>query len=162
MQKTLNKLADESGDALQVFVCHRETEKNDFEAFRESELLASKAADINKPTFPQRVIIATNYAETSVTFSNIRYVIDSGLILQPTWNAKICSFTYNPKWHSRAGCTQRKGRVGRTQSGEYIRLYSSKAYDSEACFPKQTPPDSQHVVRSTAFYCRYKRQASKI
>ncbi len=123
---------------LDVVVSHAQQDESESKAFLKSERSAQAAAKRGVATTPQRVIVATNYAETSVTLANVRYVIDSGLILQPDWKPDTCSYRYETKWHSKAGCTQRKGRVGRTNSGEYFQLYSSTAYET---FPDQTPPE---------------------
>lgn len=116
---------------LDTFPCHAKTSEEEQSALLESEVKAEQAYRNKKETFPQRVIIATNYAETSVTFSNLRYVIDSGYILQPTWNSESCSKEYKSSYHSQAGCTQRKGRVGRQQEGEFFRLYTKEKYEND-------------------------------
>ncbi len=116
---------------LEVFPCHAKMNNEEHEALLESEEKAEEAYKGNRDTFPQRVIVATNYAETSVTFSNLRYVIESGYILEPKWNSKTCSREYAPSRHSQAGCTQRKGRVGRQQEGEVFRLYTREQFEKE-------------------------------
>lgn len=123
---------------LDVHVSHRQMSPSEHQAFKKSEAVAENAASRGQSTAPQRVIVATNYAETSVTMANLRYVIDSGLILEPGWNPKTCSNRYEPQWHSQAGCTQRKGRVGRTQPGECFRLYTQTEFSS---LQPQSPPE---------------------
>lgn len=120
---------------LEAYACHAQTESDELEAFSASERRAAEAQRRNAMTSPQRVIVATNYAETSVTLSNLRYVIDSGYILEKVWNPVTCSNEFEVRRHSRAGCTQRKGRVGRVLDGEVFRLYTQKDFDDPSLFP---------------------------
>ena len=133
-----DKLKNENENLNNIVVCHAQCTESELKSFKESEQLASDAEKNDSSTKPARIILATNYAETSVTLANVRYVIDSGLILQPDWDPETASSRFDVKWHSKAGCTQRKGRVGRTQAGEYFRLFSQVAF---AEFPDHTPPD---------------------
>lgn len=97
---------------------------------------------IFRPSQRQRIILATNVAETSLTVPGIRYVIDSGL-------ARISRF--DPETHvqhlivepiSRASAKQRAGRCGRVAAGVCVRLYSAADHDSRPAF---TPPE---ILRS--------------
>ncbi len=83
---------------------------------------------IPTPEGKTKVVVSTNIAETSLTIDNITMVIDSGL-------AKLNY--YNPHTHtsslievpiSRASCSQRKGRAGRTAPGICCRLYTQQEY----------------------------------
>jgi len=86
----------------------------------------------------QKIVVATNVAETSITVPGIRYVIDPGL-------ARIAS--YNPRARttkmpickiSRSSADQRMGRCGRVASGVCIRLYSEDDYNAR---PEFTLPE---------------------
>ena len=116
---------------LEVLSCHAQMKKEEHEALEESEKRAEQAFQEGVDTHPQRVIIATNYAETSVTLANLCFVIDSGYVLESIWNAKTCTTEFKSVRHSQAGCTQRKGRVGRKQNGEFFRLYSKEQFQNE-------------------------------
>lgn len=121
---------------LEVFPCHAQLSDSAYAAYKQSDEKAEKAMGRGEPTRPQRVLLATTYAETSVTMSNLRYVIDTGLILQPVWDPETCSTTFESNWHSQDGCTQRKGRVGRVQEGECFRLYTKAEHDAMAVHTK--------------------------
>lgn len=112
---------------LDIHQCH--AQMKEFARFKQSEAKAEQAMERGQPTNPQRVLLATTYAETSITMSNLRYVIDTGLILQPSWDPETCSTAFKPQWHSQDGCMQRRGRVGRVQEGECFRLYTKAEYD---------------------------------
>ncbi|HDL3969661.1 TPA: ATP-dependent RNA helicase HrpA, partial [Mannheimia haemolytica] len=85
-----------------------------------------------------RIILATNVAETSLTIPNIKYVIDTG-------TARISRYSYRTKVQrlpiepiSQASANQRKGRCGRTSEGICIRLYSEEDFNSR---PQFTDPE---------------------
>jgi ATP-dependent RNA helicase HrpA len=82
----------------------------------------------------QKIIIATNIAETSITIPGIRYVIDTGLarISQYSPRTRTTSLPVVPV--SRSSADQRKGRCGRVENGICIRLYSEEDYLSRPLF----------------------------
>jgi HrpA-like RNA helicase len=87
----------------------------------------------------RRIVIATNIAETSLTVSGVRYVVDSGLICQSEWNPDIASGGLPTGPHSQSGMRQRWGRVGRDAPGWVFPLYT---VDQFLSLPKDTPPES--------------------
>jgi ATP-dependent helicase HrpB len=90
----------------------------------------------------QKIILATNVAETSITVEGVVAVIDSGLARvarHSAWSG-LPSLVTEPV--SRASATQRAGRAGRTQPGVCIRLYSKHSYDSRREF------DVPEILRS--------------
>ncbi|MGW8161437.1 MAG: ATP-dependent RNA helicase HrpA, partial [Desulfobulbales bacterium] len=86
----------------------------------------------------QKVVIATNIAETSVTVPGIRYVIDTGLARISTYNLKARTTSLPVSAISRASCDQRKGRCGRVGPGTCIRLYSQEDFLNR---PEYTLPE---------------------
>ncbi len=76
----------------------------------------------------QKIIVATNIAETSLTVPGIKYVIDSGLARQLEYNPRSQTTGLPVKAISRSSAEQRKGRCGRVQNGICIRLYSADDY----------------------------------
>eukprot|EP00796_Vickermania_ingenoplastis_P007345 gene7345-5179_t len=101
----------------------------------------------------RKVILSTNIAESGVTIDDIGAVIDVGrakeksyVIKQPDGqkNYSDSSHYYQGTvsqlltvFASRANCTQRRGRVGRTRPGVCIRLYTRQHFNSLHDF--QTP-----------------------
>ncbi|MFT8704248.1 ATP-dependent RNA helicase HrpA [Bifidobacterium aquikefiricola] len=86
----------------------------------------------------QRIVIATNVAETSLTVPGIRYVVDPG-------TARISRYSKSAKVQrlpiediSQASANQRAGRCGRIADGIAIRLYSSQDFETR---PKFTEPE---------------------
>ena len=72
------------------------------------------------------VFFSTNIAETSLTFSSLKYVVDTGMINIPVFkiDGRQTILTEHPAAHS--NIRQRRGRLGRTQPGEYYFLYDNQ------------------------------------
>ena len=86
----------------------------------------------------QRVVLATNVAETSITVPNIGYVVDSG-------NARVSRYSHRSKIQrlpiepiSQASAEQRKGRCGRIAPGTCYRLYALADFEGR---PQYTDPE---------------------
>lgn len=73
----------------------------------------------------QKIILATNIAETSITIPDVVCVIDSGLVREVHQNKRTSTSTLITTWCSRASIKQRSGRAGRVQAGICCRLFSS-------------------------------------
>lgn len=91
-----------------------------------------------EPHTHQRIVIATNVAETSLTVPGIRYVVDPGTarISRYSKNAKVQRLPIEPI--SQASADQRSGRCGRIADGIAIRLYSREDYETR---PRFTEPE---------------------
>ncbi|OOF71187.1 ATP-dependent RNA helicase HrpA [Rodentibacter caecimuris] len=103
-----------------------------------ARLSSTEQQRIFNPGPLNRVILATNVAETSLTIPNIKYVIDTG-------TARISRYSYRTKVQrlpiepiSQASANQRKGRCGRISEGICIRLYSEEDFNSR---PEFTDPE---------------------
>ncbi|AET38905.1 RNA helicase Ecym_3419 [Eremothecium cymbalariae DBVPG len=79
--------------------------------------------------FKRKVILATNIAETSVTISGVKYVIDSGLRKCKVWRHQLGLATLLTVPISKASAWQRTGRAGRESSGKCFRLYTEEDYN---------------------------------
>jgi len=91
-------------------------------------------ADISE----DKIVVATNVAETSITIPRIKYVIDTGLARVSHYNARSKTRSLPVAPVSRASADQRKGRCGRVEAGICIRLYSEDDYMDRPLF---TPPE---------------------
>jgi HrpA-like RNA helicase len=76
----------------------------------------------------RKVVLSTNIAETSITISGIRYVVDTGLVKVRGFNPKtgIETLTISPV--SKAAANQRAGRAGREAAGFCYRLYTEPLF----------------------------------
>ena len=103
-----------------------------------ARLSAQEQNKIFHPSGLNRIVLATNVAETSLTVPGIKYVIDPG-------TARISRYSYRTKVQrlpiepiSQASANQRKGRCGRVSEGICIRLYSKEDFNSR---PEFTDPE---------------------
>jgi ATP-dependent helicase HrpA len=99
-----------------------------------SRLSWEQQSKIFKQGSRQRVVLATNVAETSITVPHIRAVIDSGLarISRYSPRNRLQRLPIEPV--SRASAEQRKGRCGRIGPGVCVRLYSEADFEGRANF----------------------------
>ena len=103
-----------------------------------ARLSAQEQNKIFHPSGLNRIVLATNVAETSLTVPGIKYVIDPG-------TARISRYSYRTKVQrlpiepiSQASANQRKGRCGRVREGICIRLYSEEDFNNR---PEFTDPE---------------------
>jgi len=82
----------------------------------------------------QRLVLATNVAETSLTVPGIRYVIDSGLARISRYAARSRLQRLPIEPISQASANQRSGRCGRTEPGVAIRLYAESDFQSRSAY----------------------------
>ncbi|KAJ6015713.1 hypothetical protein N7540_010304 [Penicillium herquei] len=94
--------------------------------------LTKEMAKLSEP-FPEgcrRILLSTDVAEASVTLPDVKYVIDTGRVKQIFHNSATHSRRLVMCWISRSNATQRAGRAGRVQNGEYYFLGTKQRYDS--------------------------------
>ena len=103
-----------------------------------ARLSAQEQNKIFHPSGLNRIVLATNVAESSLTVPGIKYVIDPG-------TARISRYSYRTKVQrlpiepiSQASANQRKGRCGRVSEGICIRLYSEEDFNNR---PEFTDPE---------------------
>ena len=85
------------------------------------------------------VILATNIAESSITFPKLRIVINFGIYRQLEYDSKRHISRLVKKWSSHASCAQRAGRAGRVFEGIAVHLFSQQFY--EVVLPEFDPPE---------------------
>ncbi|KAF7659796.1 hypothetical protein LDENG_00292940 [Lucifuga dentata] len=78
----------------------------------------------------RKVIISTNIAETSVTISGIKFVIDTGMVKAKRFNPDSGLEVLAVQRVSKAQAWQRAGRAGRENSGSCYRLYTEQEFDN--------------------------------
>uniref|UniRef100_A0A0A9XYB6 Putative ATP-dependent RNA helicase DHX34 n=2 Tax=Lygus hesperus TaxID=30085 RepID=A0A0A9XYB6_LYGHE len=94
------------------------------------------------PEGMRKCVISTNIAETSVTIDGIRFVIDSGMVKEMSYDSTCKMQRLKEFWVSKASAEQRKGRAGRTGPGVCYRLYTEADYNALADY---TTPEIQRV-----------------
>ena len=73
----------------------------------------------------QKVVLATNIAETSLTIEGIDVVVDSGLAREPRFDPATGMTGLHTVKISNASSVQRMGRAGRLKAGKCYRLWSA-------------------------------------
>ncbi|CAF4107241.1 unnamed protein product [Rotaria magnacalcarata] len=72
----------------------------------------------------KQIFFLTTVAQTSLTFPALEYVIDTGIINMPIYDAQTDTTILTELPASDSTITQRIGRLTRTQDGEYFPLYN--------------------------------------
>lgn len=90
----------------------------------------------------RKVVLATNIAETSVTISGVRYVVDSGLRKVRVHRSALGLDSLLPAAVSQASAAQRMGRAGREAPGKCWRLFTENQY---LAFQEHTEPEITRV-----------------
>ncbi|KAJ6125523.1 hypothetical protein N7471_012840 [Penicillium samsonianum] len=80
------------------------------------------------PPRTRKVVLSTNIAETSVTVSGVRHVIDCGKAKVKQFRTRLGLDSLLVKPISKSAAIQRKGRAGREAPGQCFRLYTEKDY----------------------------------
>ena len=83
-----------------------------------------------------KIIIATNVAESSITFDGLVYVVDTGLELKKEYDPKYNMSVIKIDYISQSQIKQRIGRAGRTSPGEAYHLYTKELFDKLLIYPK--------------------------
>ncbi|KAJ6786865.1 hypothetical protein PWT90_00006 [Aphanocladium album] len=83
-----------------------------------------------KSKFTRKVVLATNIAETSVTVSGVRYVVDGGKAKIKQFRPRLGMESLLAKPISKSSAIQRTGRAGREGPGKCYRLYTESSFDS--------------------------------
>ena len=94
------------------------------------------------PAPKQKLILATNVAESSITVEGVTAVIDSGLARFPSYSAWSGLPTLHVSRVSKASAKQRAGRAGRTAPGSVLRLYTEEDYS------RRPDHDAPEILRS--------------
>lgn len=92
--------------------------------------------------FTRKIVLATNIAETSVTVSGVRYVVDCGKSKVKQYRPKLGLESLLAKPISRVSAIQRAGRAGREAKGKCYRIYT------EDDFVKLDEDELPEILRS--------------
>ena len=91
---------------------------------------------------PRRCIFATSIAETGITVSSVKFVVDSGFTQYSYFDVRSGVEKWITCLASRAVAIQRAGRAGRTGPGRVFRLMTETTYTSSDV-PVHAPPEMQ-------------------
>ncbi|KAJ7395596.1 putative ATP-dependent RNA helicase DHX33 [Pitangus sulphuratus] len=88
----------------------------------------------------RKVILSTNIAETSITISGIKFVVDTGMVKAKKYSPDTGLEVLAVQQVSKAQAWQRAGRAGRQESGICYRLYTEEDFEK---FDEMTTPEIQ-------------------
>ncbi|MEM0354003.1 MAG: helicase-related protein [Thermoplasmata archaeon] len=86
--------------------------------------------------YEQKLIIATNVAESSITIDGLTYVIDSGYELGKYFDPETLGNIFEKRLVSKAQAIQRRGRVGRTEPGICYHLLTKEQFEKLPPYPE--------------------------
>lgn len=97
-----------------------------------STIPKEEQAQIFEPVAPgcRKIILSTNIAETSVTVTDVRYVVDAGKLRETRYDQVRRITRLQCVWESKSNSKQRAGRAGRVQNGYYYALFSKERHES--------------------------------
>ncbi|PVH88629.1 P-loop containing nucleoside triphosphate hydrolase protein [Cadophora sp. DSE1049] len=81
-----------------------------------------------KEKFTRKIVLATNIAETSITVSGVRFVVDCGKSKVKQYRPRLGMESLLAKPISRVSAIQRAGRAGREAKGKCFRIYTEEDY----------------------------------
>jgi ATP-dependent helicase HrpA len=99
-----------------------------------ARLSATEQNRVFQPHGRQRIVLATNVAETSLTVPGIRYVIDPGTARISRYSPRSRIQRLPVENISQASANQRAGRCGRVSAGVCLRLYAEEDFKSRPLF----------------------------
>lgn len=86
--------------------------------------------------FKQKVVISTNVAESSITIDGLKIVIDTCYELGSYYEPDHMANILEKRLITKAQAYQRRGRVGRTESGICYHMLTKKQFDSLEEYPE--------------------------
>jgi ATP-dependent helicase HrpB len=110
--------------------------------YGELEGAAQDAALAAAPPGRRKIVLATSIAETSLTIEGIRVVVDAGLRRYSEFDPATGMSRLVTGKVSQAAADQRRGRAGRTSSGDCYRIWSEGTH---ASLSPQTQPEILHA-----------------
>ncbi|CAG9809123.1 unnamed protein product [Chironomus riparius] len=113
----------------QVFILHSSIPLTNFKSLYDTSL-------------KNKVILATNIAESSITIPGIRIIIDFCLTKYLEVDSASSLTQLKLAWASKMNCEQRAGRTGRTSFGQVIRMMYKEQYEQ---LPNETKAEMQRT-----------------
>uniref|UniRef100_A0A8C9VBT5 RNA helicase n=1 Tax=Scleropages formosus TaxID=113540 RepID=A0A8C9VBT5_SCLFO len=109
---------------FQIFTLHPNMQSSD-----QKEVLKCPLPGIRK------IILSTSVAETSITVSDVAFVIDSGMVREKSFDALNNVTMLRTVWISKTSALQRKGRAGRCRPGICFHLFSRLRFHNMLEYP---------------------------
>ncbi len=117
------------------------------------EMRADEQARVLLPAGERRVVLATSIAETSLTVTGVRTVVDGGYRRAPRLDAGSGLARLATLRISRAAADQRAGRAGREAPGRCLRLWTAASHRAMAPFDRPEILESELAGLALATAC---------
>ncbi|XP_076238267.1 ATP-dependent RNA helicase DHX30 [Calliopsis andreniformis] len=104
------------------------------------------------PDSVQKIILATDIAESSITIQDVTYVIDTAVKKDIQWNNLQSTYSITNKWISQANVYQRRGRAGRLRPGESYHFITKEMYNNLNAYPE--PEIHKLSLEQVVLYCK--------
>ncbi|KAF0299336.1 ATP-dependent RNA helicase TDRD9 [Amphibalanus amphitrite] len=122
-----------------------------------SDITGDEQAAVFQPLQAEqrKIILSTNIAESSITVTDVKYVIDFCMTKQLELDQETTFPMLKLSWASKANCLQRQGRAGRVSSGRVYRLVTKRFYDQLRDYgvPEMLRSPLEHVVLKAKKFC---------
>ncbi|ESL10697.1 ATP-dependent RNA helicase [Trypanosoma rangeli SC58] len=119
------------------------------------ELSVIEDAIRRRDSYRQKIYLATDIAEVSITLPDVVFVIDLVLVKRPKINREDPATVLHPplttQWISKGSVAQRRGRIGRVQQGFYFCLLPSSAVASLS--DHANPPIENTRIDELSLHC---------
>jgi HrpA-like RNA helicase len=89
-----------------------------------------------------KVVLSTNMAESSITITDVKYIIDSGLHRDIVFDDRRGMPSLLCNWCAQASVKQRAGRAGRVAPGTVLHLFTRQFHDQF-----MSPFDTAEILR---------------
>lgn len=106
-----------------------------------------------------KVIISTSIAESSITVSDVKYVVDFCLTKNLSTNPSTNFIQLQLEWTSKSNMDQRRGRAGRVKNGLCYRLITRAFFQELNDFPTaciEREPLDKLILRIKRFFGKKK------
>lgn len=129
MREVLKRYPDQAKrfDVLRLFRGHQTHEEMEADLQTKYDRVVIDGKTVKVPR--RWIALATNIAETSITFPRLTYVIDSGLTKRSSFNAVRGAQEFLTCHATVSELDQRRGRAGRTEDGYYFPMFDEETYD---------------------------------
>lgn len=122
MEQLLKEYAKQlKKDEMQMLICPL------FSAMPQAQQM--KVFDPTPSKNVRKIILATNIAETSITINGVKFVVDTGLVKQRSYEAGTGMDRLSIEPVSQAQAWQRSGRAGREAPGQCYRLFEEDQFE---------------------------------
>ena len=125
------------------------------------DILTSATKYKENGKYEYKIIFATEVAESSITFDGLKYVIDTGLVNNNSFDSARNMTSLDKQYISKASHKQRRGRTGRTAPGVCYNLFTEDEYRLFLDFPA-TPISTDDISENMLYFLSNNKLVSHV